>query len=136
MDQNITPQNVRISMPSKGRLMDDTRAFFADCGISVHQENPRQYEALIPNMPGVSVLFQRPADIVVSVRDGSVDFGITGLDVAAEHQGKEGSVLILHEALGFGQCALTLAVPEEWASVTDLASLKEYVNNLGRPIKV
>ena len=60
MDQNITSQNIRISMPSKGRLMEDTRAFFADCGISVHQENPRQYEALIPNMPGVSVLFQRP----------------------------------------------------------------------------
>lgn len=136
MDQSITPQNVRISMPSKGRLMDDTRAFFADCGISVHQENPRQYEALIPNMPGVSVLFQRPADIVVSVHDGSVDFGITGLDVVEERRGDNGEVMVLHDALGFGGCMLSLAVPETWTDVMDIAGLQARAQKMQTPLRV
>ena len=43
-----------------------------------------------------------------------MDFGITGIDVIEERRGENGALLILHEALGFGVCALTVAVPEEW----------------------
>jgi ATP phosphoribosyltransferase len=136
MDQAITPQNVRISLPSKGRLAEDCLAFLADCGLTVHQENPRQYEALIPNLPGVSVLFQRPADIVVSVRDGSVDFGITGFDVVEERRGEEGDVLVLHDALGFGGCMLSLAVPETWTEVRDVTDLSKKAKALPSPLRV
>ena len=136
MDQNITPQNVRISLPSKGRLAEDTRAFLADCGLNVHQENPRQYEALIPNLPGVSVLFQRPADIVVSVRDGSVDFGITGLDVVEERRGFNEDVMVLHDALGYGGCMLSLAVPEAWTDVREVDDLKNKATDLASPLRV
>ena len=79
-----------MSLPSKGRLYDDCLAFLAGCGLSVYRPNPRQYEATIPALPGLQVLFQRPADIVISVRDGSVDFGITGLDVIEERRGVRG----------------------------------------------
>ena len=41
-------------------------------------------------------------------RDGSVDFGITGMDLVAERCGDNGAVLVLHDSLGFGRCALTL----------------------------
>jgi len=136
MDQNITPQNIRISLPSKGRLMEDCRAFFADCGLSVHQENPRQYEALIPNLPGVSVLFQRPADIVVSVREGSVDFGVTGFDVVSERRGDDGDVMVIHDALGFGGCTLSLAVPEVWTDVQEVADLQRKAKSLSAPLRV
>ena len=136
MDQAITPQNIRISIPSKGRLMEDCRAFFADCGLSVHQENPRQYEASIPNLPGVSVLFQRPADIVESVRDGSVDFGVTGFDVVAERRGNDGDVMVLHDALGFGGCMLSLAVPEAWTDVQEVGDLQRKAKSLSSPLRV
>ena len=136
MDQNITPQNIRISLPSKGRLAEDCLAFFANCGLNVHQENPRQYEALIPNLPGVSVLFQRPADIVVSVRDGSVDFGITGFDVVSERRGDDGEVMVLHDALGFGGCRLSLAVPEIWTEVQCVADLAKKAAALPQKLRV
>ena len=136
MDQSITPQNVRISLPSKGRLAEDTLAFFADCGLNVHQENPRQYEALIPNLPGVSVLFQRPADIVVSVRDGSVDFGITGLDVVEERRGYNDEVMVLHDALGYGGCMLSLAVPEAWTDILEVSDLKKKAESLAASLRV
>ena len=76
------------------------------------------------------VLFQRPADIVVSVRDGSVEFGITGIDVIEERRGDNGNILMLHDTLGFGGCCLSLAVPESWDRVVDMASLKQHVQDL------
>ncbi|NPV76359.1 MAG: ATP phosphoribosyltransferase [Anaerolineae bacterium] len=127
--------NTRISLPSKGRLAEESLALLAACGLTVYKPNPRQYEALIPSLPGIKVLFQRPADIVVSVRDGSVDFGITGLDVVAERRGPNGDVLVLHEALGFGGCWVALAAPES-LGVGDLEGLKRFSEQLKRPLRV
>ncbi len=136
MEKSDRSQNVRISLPSKGRLMEDSRQLFADSGLSVHQENPRQYEASIPSQPGVSVIFQRPADIVVSVRDGSVDFGVTGFDVVAERRGDNDEVIVIHDSLGFGTCKLCLAVPESWTDIQDMGDLKTMAMKLSSPLRV
>jgi ATP phosphoribosyltransferase len=128
--------DLRLSIPSKGRLAEDTMDFLASCGLQVYKPNPRQYEAAIPSVPGLTVLFQRPTDIVISVRNGSVDFGITGLDVLEEHRGENGDILVLHDALGYGKCSLALAVPESWESVQTAAGLKAQAESLGRPLRV
>ena len=128
--------DVRLSLPSKGRLAQAALDFLTACGLQVDKPNPRQYAACIPALPGLTILFQRPGDIVVSVRDGSVDFGITGMDMVAERQGEDGAVLVLHDALSFGHCRLSLAVPEEWETVHTMADLAAYVRLLPRPIRV
>jgi ATP phosphoribosyltransferase len=102
----------------------------------VYKPNPRQYEARIPALPALHVLFQRPGDIVVSVRDGSVAFGITGIDVLEENKGDEDTILILHDSLGFGGCSLQLAVPEEWSEVQSAADLPARAASLERPLRV
>jgi ATP phosphoribosyltransferase len=127
---------VRISLPSKGRLAEDALDFLSACGLKVYKPNPRQYEARVPALPELHVLFQRPGDIVASVRDGSVEFGITGIDVIEERKGENGSLLMLHDSLGFGQCALNLAVPESWSGVNDLESLRQHAGRLGRPLRI
>src|SRR5512140_2370390 len=127
---------IRLSIPSKGRLVEETLEFLKACGIDIYKPNPRQYEATIPSIPGLTVLFQRPTDIVISVRNGSVDFGITGLDVLEENRGENGNILILHEALGYGKCSLALAVPESWISVETVADLRAKSESLGHPLKV
>jgi len=133
MDQHT---DIRLSLPSKGRLAQATLDFLADCGLRVDKPNPRQYAARIPALPGLTVLFQRPGDIVVSVRDGSVDFGITGMDMVAERQGDNGAVLVLHDALNFGHCRLCLAVPEAWETVHAVAGLAAHARALARPLRV
>jgi len=127
---------IRLSLPSKGRLAEESLSFLKDCGFSVYKPNPRQYEASLPALPGVSVLFQRPTDIVISVRNGSVDFGITGLDVLTEHGGPNGAILPIHTALGFGACSLNVIVPEAWTTVSCMADLKQVQAELGRPLRV
>ena len=129
-------QTIRLALPSKGRLQDDSMEFLAECGLTVQKLNPRQYQAKMPALPDLTVLFQRPSDIVVSVRQGSVDFGITGIDVLEEKRGDNGDVIILHDALGFGHCSLKLAVPESWTNVTNISSLKKYAGTFDRPLRV
>jgi ATP phosphoribosyltransferase len=128
--------DIRLSLPSKGRLAQDAADFLAACGLEIDKPNPRQYAASIPAMPKLTVLFQRPGDIVVSVRDGSVHFGITGMDLVAERRGDNGAVLVLHDALNFGHCRLALAVPEAWGKVHTAADLADYTRKLERPLRV
>ncbi|MEI6290054.1 MAG: ATP phosphoribosyltransferase, partial [Chloroflexota bacterium] len=128
--------DIRLSIPSKGRLAEETIEFLKACGFDIYKPNPRQYEASILSIPGLKVLFQRPTDIVISIRNGSVDFGITGLDVLEEHRGDNGEIIILHEALGFGQCSLSLAIPENWEEVTHFSDLQGKAHSIGRPIRI
>ena len=85
-------QNIRIALPSKGLLSEGSKELLDKVGFGVHNPNPRQYRAQIPSLPEVEVIFQRPSDIVVSVRAGSVDFGITGRDVYLEKRGNNGAI--------------------------------------------
>lgn len=126
---------IRLALPSKGRLAEEALQLLEAAGLAVYKPNPRQYQAVIPNLPDVQVIFQRASDIVVSVRDGSVDFGITGYDVVAEKRGANGDVLILHQALGFGRCSLNVIVPEA-LGLMSMADVQAYQAQLQRPLKV
>lgn len=127
---------IRLALPSKGILAESALELLADVGLHVYKPNPRQYRATIPSLPGLTVLFQRPGDIVVSVRDGSVDFGITGWDMVAERRGVNDDVLIIHPGLGFGRCSLNVIVPETWEQVNTMADLTGLNQHLGRPLRV
>ncbi len=131
----MSRNDIRLALPSKGRLEGPALEFLAAAGLRVDKPNPRQYFASVPVLPELTVMFQRPGDIVVSVREGSVDFGIAGLDAVEERRGENGQIIILHEALRFGHCALALAVPEDWP-VHCVADLSSYAPTLGHPLRV
>lgn len=117
-------EDIRLALPSKGRLADDTLDLLAKAGLRVYKPNPRQFQASIPSLPGVNVLFQRAGDIAVSVHDGTVDFGITGWDMVSEQGGIGGPILPLHRELGYGQCTLNVIVPEAWEDINTMEDLK------------
>src|SRR5215831_1992918 len=119
----MTDNRVTLALPSKGALAEPTLDFLKSCDLKVAQSNPRQYTATIPSVPGLDVLFQRVTDIVYKVADGTVDLGITGLDVVHEIAGSSDDVIILHDNLRYGACQLTLAVPEAWIDVDTMADV-------------
>ncbi|MBN2045879.1 MAG: ATP phosphoribosyltransferase [Anaerolineales bacterium] len=133
---NESKRKIRIALPSKGLLADGSKQLLADVGLPVYNPNPRQYIAWIQLLPEVEVIFQRPGDIVISVRDGSVDFGITGRDIYLEKRDANGRILELHNQLGFGKCTLNVIVPDEWQTINSIADLKHYQTQLSRPLKV
>lgn len=116
-------EEIRLALPSKGRLAGDTLELLEKAGLEVYKPNPRQLLAEIPALPGVSVLFQRAGDIAISVDDGTVDFGITGWDVVREGGGLERSTLALLRELGYGHCSLQVIVPESWNGVEAMLDL-------------
>lgn len=116
---------VVFALPSKGALAEPTMDFLKACDLKVNQSNPRQYTATLPALPTVDVLFQRVNDIVYKIADGTVDLGITGLDVVRELTGDDGDVVILHENLRYGRCQLVLAVPETWLDVESMADIAD-----------
>jgi ATP phosphoribosyltransferase len=127
---------IRLALPSKGPLGEPALELLSNAGLQVYKPNPRQYQASIPNLSGVIVLFQRPGDIVVSVRDGSVDFGVTGWDVVAERCGDDRRILAIHPELGFGTCSLHVIVPENWEDVRNMNDLAARQEQLGRSLRV
>lgn len=129
-------RKIRIALPSKGRLAEDSLELLAKVGFKVYIPNPRQYIASISSLPDVEVIFQRPGDIAVSVRNGSVDFGITGKDVYLERCGDNGNILELHNKLGFGHCTLNVIVPENLSEIKKINDLVKLEKTLGRPFKI
>ncbi len=135
--------DIRLALPSKGRMQAPALEFLARCGFDVKQSVTRGYLGSISQFPGVTVLFQRPRDIAVSVANGGVDFGITGYDVIADTGGTDtggtdahGHTCVIHDALGFGKCKVVVAVPEGWAGVHSMADLARRARELPEPLRV
>jgi ATP phosphoribosyltransferase len=131
---NMTAEGkIRLAVPGKGVLEADTLAFLAECGMKVNRSNPRQYLARINSLPNLEVVFQRAADIPLLVQDGNTTLGITGYDILAEHRGHgdmdaddddgDDELIVLERNLGYGQCRLVVAVPEDWIDVSACADL-------------
>lgn len=129
---------VRLALPSKGRMEDETIQLLRDCGLTVNKVNPRQYIATISQIPALEVWFQRTADVVRKVRDGDADLGIVGFDKIAEYRGAGTNVVIIHEALNYSHCRLSVAVPEAWEQVHSVADLTGVaaVRGSDRPLRV
>jgi len=120
-------------------MEQQTLDFLASCGLKVNRPNPRQYRATIAGLPNVEVMFQRADDVFTKVAEGSVDLGITGYDVVAEHRREDDGVVILQKELGYGTCALVMGVPEGWidvSSVTDVAEICAEFRQSGRDLRV
>jgi ATP phosphoribosyltransferase len=99
---------MRVAVPNKGRLHDPTVELLEKAGLEIHNGAERKLYAETVD-PEIDVLYARAADIPEYVAEGAADVGITGLD-----QTREAEVdLIDHLDLGFGECRLVLAAPEE-----------------------
>lgn len=124
-DKRVPDRNeIRLGLPSKGRMASDTLDLLKDCQLSVRQVNPRQYVAQIPQMANMEVWFQRPKDIVRKLVSGDLDLGIVGLDTVCEYgQGNE-DLIFVHDGLDYGDCRLSLAIPK-YGIFENINSLKE-----------
>jgi len=100
---------MRIAVPNKGRLHEPALDLLERSGLHVVDGADRKLYADTVD-PDVTLLFARAADIPKYVSDGAADVGITGHD-QIEESGPENVTELLD--LGFGQCRLVLASPEE-----------------------
>ena len=78
---------ITIGLPSKGRLKDKAIAFFDNKGLKVLQSNKeRNYFASIENKPNIKIIYLHAKEIIQRLGDGTLDIGISGLDLLNETQ--------------------------------------------------
>jgi ATP phosphoribosyltransferase len=108
---------LRIAIQKSGRLFDDSTALLKECGIDLRNVKDR-LRTESDNFP-LEVFFLRDDDIPQYVQDGVADIGIVGQNVLLE----KGKDAVTVEALGFGKCRLSIAVPRsmQYEGVAQLA---------------
>ena len=108
--------NLRIGLPSKGRLAEVSEKLLKKAGLKFRRQN-RSLFARVSDMP-VDIIFLRTDDIPVLCAEGALDMGITGSDLVAEAD------VDLDERLqlGVGKCRLAICVPDD-GDFNDAASL-------------
>lgn len=99
--------NLRIGVPSKGRLSDLAGELLKQAGMSFRRQE-RSLFARVGEMP-IDITFLRTDDIPVLCAEGAIDMGLTGSDLLAE----SGAEVITRLELGMGRCKLALCVPED-----------------------
>jgi len=109
---------IRIALPNKGVLCQPALDMLAKAGFA-SLDKPTDTLCARCEDARVEYLFVRAQDVPKYVESGAAYAGITGLDMLSETSCKERQVL----DLGFGECAIALAVPEasHAKSVKDLA---------------
>ncbi len=107
---------LRIALPNKGRLADETRELLADAGLPVRATGER---ALTASLGGeFEAIFVRAQDIPEFVADGAADAGVTGWDLVTE----SGRTLDQLLDLEFGRCRIVVAARDD-ARITTLADI-------------
>ncbi|HMO84319.1 MAG TPA: ATP phosphoribosyltransferase [Lacipirellulaceae bacterium] len=100
-------ENLRIGVPSKGRLSELSGELLTAAGLNYRRQE-RGLFARVRDMP-IDVTFLRTDDIPTLCAEGAIDLGITGSDLVAE----SGAAVTTRLKLGVGSCRLALCVPDE-----------------------
>jgi ATP phosphoribosyltransferase len=115
-----------IAVPAKGRLQENTEAFFARAGLALAKpRGARDYRGTINGLDGVEVAFLSAAEITGQLAQGAVHLGVTGEDLIREMIPEADSRVILIDGLGFGFANVVVAVPQAWIDVRTMADLDD-----------
>ncbi len=107
---------LRVALPNKGILSDTAVLMLKEAGYATRRD-PKDLH-VIDTVNDVEFFYLRPRDIATYVGSGSLDAGITGLDLLLDSRSKATRVADLK----FGQSTFRFAAPKgEFSSLNDLA---------------
>lgn len=114
---------ITLGVPSKGRLMEKTFAWFAARGVDMRRTgSDRDYGAEVAGLP-VELRLLAAGEIPRELAAGRIHLGVTGSDLVQERIPAWDQVVEIVEDLGFGHADLVIAVPAWWVDVRCLDDL-------------
>ena len=117
---------ITIGLPSKGRLKDKAISFFNDRGLKILlSEKERNYFGTIEKNPKIRIIFLHAKEIIQRLGDGTLDIGLSGLDLLKESDKNLQGKIEVQKRLNFGNANLVIAVPDDWIDVQTIADLEE-----------
>ena len=117
---------ITIGLPSKGRLKEKAKSYFENLGLKILNSNKeRNYFGEIENKPNLKIIYLHAKEIIQRLGDGTLDIGISGLDLLNESKKTLRDKILIEKKLDFGYANLVIAVPDDWIDVQTIADLEE-----------
>lgn len=133
MSQTKRSSTVTLAIPSKGRLEELSRAIFAEAGMPVERPGgARSYSGFLEGFEDITVRFLPAGEIARELIRGTVDIGITGVDLIHETMENGADAVVLACELGFGQADVVVAIPDAWIDVTHMRDLADVASDFRR----
>lgn len=115
---------LRIGVPSKGRLMEQTFGWFGARGITMRQSGAdREYAGAVEGLAGAELVLLSAGEIPRELAAGRIHLGVTGTDLVRDKLADWDRQVAELAALGFGHADLIIAVPAAWIDVDTLDDL-------------
>ena len=132
---------IKIALPSKGRLKEESLKFFQKKNLKVvNAFGERNYFFNIKNNNQIEGIYLHAKEIIERINDGTLDMGISGLDLLKEFPEIYSQNVKLLQKLNFGFADLVVAVPKDWLDVQNMADLEEvsfeFKEKYGRRMRV
>ena len=117
---------VSIGLPSKGRLKESALNLLKKNNLElVSKGGDRDYFASLNNLPNIKVIYLHAREIIERLGDGTLDVGISGLDLLNESTVNLQKRVEVKKKLDFGKANLVVAIPDDWIDVQTVADLEE-----------
>jgi ATP phosphoribosyltransferase len=132
---------IKIALPSKGRLKEESLKFFQSKNLRViNTFGERNYFFNVKNNNQIEGIYLHAKEIIERINDGTLDMGISGLDLLKEFPEIYSKNIKIVQHLNFGFADLVVAVPKDWLDVQNMADLEEvsfeFKEKYGRRMRV
>jgi ATP phosphoribosyltransferase len=115
---------LKLGVPSKGRLMEKTFAWFGDRGVTLRKSgSDREYAGAVDGIAGVELVLLSAGEIPRELDAGRIHLGVTGSDLIREKLAAWETRVHAIAPMGFGGADLIIAVPQSWVDVDTLDDL-------------
>lgn len=109
---------LKIAIPNKGQLAEPTQKLLREAGF-LKSHHPRDLVVSDPDND-IEFFFLRPRDVATYVGEGTLDFGITGIDLLVD---SKSSAEVMIE-LGFGKSTFRIATDSQ-SGIKNLKDLEK-----------
>ena len=117
---------ITIGLPSKGRLKEGSVNFFDRNNLKLTiNGGERNYFAVVKNFPNIKIIYLHAKEIIQRIGDGTLDMGISGLDLLNESASNLRQKIEVKKKLDFGSANVVVAIPDDWIDVQTVADLEE-----------
>mgnify|MGYP003336712573 FL=1 len=113
-----------VGLPSKGRLKDKSINLLRKNNVAIRNSG-REYLSEVKNNKNIKIIYSHAREIIERLADGSIDIGISGLDLLKETAPGIQKKIKVIKKLNFGFADLVVAVPKDWIDVQTMADLEE-----------
>lgn len=112
---------LKLGLPSKGRLQEQTISWFAEHGITIERTGSgREYAGRVVGFDDVELVLLSAGEIPKELAAGRIHLGVTGQDLVHEKIPGWSEKIEEVTAMGFGHADLILAVPSSWLDVENI----------------